>query len=144
MLASAVNNSLQPIPLPIPKTRLLLVSDSLDRLRALQAGLNYGEFDITGVSSFEELTVACHEHHDMVALDVSPTQIAPMLKLIRASAPHTAVPVLVEATRLKNDFNLTGLLPRYRAMPCSYNEMLALVQRRSAPTTDDLTRRGML
>jgi hypothetical protein len=144
MLASAVNRSSQPVLLPIAKTRLLLVSDSPDRLRGLQIGLNHSEFEITGVCSFEELTVACHEHHDLVALDVSPVQIAPMLRMIRSSASHTTVPVLVEATRLKGDYNLTGLLPRYRAMPCSYAEMLTLVRRRSAPGIDDLTSRGML
>ncbi len=144
MLASAVNRALKPVSLPITKTRLLLVSDSPDRLRALQTGLNYGEFDITRVSSVEELTVACHDYHDVVALDVSPTQVAPMLRLIRASAPHTKVPVLVEASQIKNDLTLAGILPRYRAMPCSYTEMVTLVKGRSAPVGDSLAQRGML
>jgi hypothetical protein len=52
-----------------------------------------------------------------------------MLKQIRSSASHKGVPVLVEATRLKNDLSLVGVLPKYRAMPCSYREMLMLVQR---------------
>ena len=39
------------------------------------------------------------------------------------------MPVLVEATRLTSDLSLAGLLPEYRAMPCSRMEMLALVQR---------------
>jgi DNA-binding NtrC family response regulator len=135
---------LQPFPLPIPKTRLLLVSDSPDRLRAMQAGLNRNEFDITGVCSVEELTAACREYHDVVALDVSPAQVAPMLKMIRTSASHTTVPVLVEATRIGDNLNLAGVLPRYRAMPCSYAEMLTLARGRSAPAMDELTRSGML
>ena len=129
MLASAVNSALQPVTFPISKPRLLLVSDSHDRLRTLKAGLNNNEFDITVACSLEELVAACHGCHDMVALDVSPAQIAPMLRQIRTSASHTGVPVLVEATRLKNDLTLAGLLPKYRAMPCSYTEMLSLVQR---------------
>ncbi len=144
MLAPVVDLSMQPLSLPVSKTRLLLVSDSPDRLRALKAGLNHTEFDITGVSSFEELIVACHEPHDVVALDVNPAQIAPMLTLIRASALHATVPVLVEASRLKNDLNLAGLLPRYRAMPCSYTDILTLVRRRSAPSNESLMQRGML
>lgn len=129
MLASAINNALQPVTFPISKPRLLLVSDSYDRLRTLESGLDYNEFDITVACSLEELAAACHVCHDVVALDVSPTQIAPMLKQIRTSASHAGVPVLVEATRLKNDLTLAGVLPKYRAMPCSYREMLMLVQR---------------
>ena len=142
MLAPAVNSALQPVPFPISKPRLLLVSDNPDRLRSLRAGINHNEFQITSVCSMEELVTACHVCHDMVALDVSPAQIAPMLKQIRTSAPHTSVPVLVEATRLKEDLTLAGLLPKYRAMPCSYAEMLTLVQRSNE--TDDEAPRGVL
>jgi len=80
----------------------------------------------------------------MVALDVSPSQITPMLKQIRTSASHTTVPVLVEATRIKNDLTLAGVLPAYRAMPCSYTEMLTLVQRNNDVDTDDLSSRTVL
>jgi len=144
MLSSAVNKSLQPIHLPINKTRLLLISDSPDRLREMQAGLHCNEFEITGVCSVEELAAACYEDHDVVALDVSPAQVALMLKVIRASATHTTVPVLVEASRINNNFDLAGVLPLYRAMPCSYAEMLTLVRSRDEQNADDLTPRRML
>ncbi|MGE0128405.1 MAG: hypothetical protein AB7U82_10030 [Blastocatellales bacterium] len=144
MLASAVNSALQSVPFPISKPRLLLVSDSDDRLGSLKAGLNHDEFDITTVCSLEELVIACHGSHDVVALDVSPAQVAPMLNQIRTSASHRTVPVLVEATRLKNDLTLAGLLPKYRAMPCSYTEMLTLVQRGNEADSDELSPRGVL
>jgi DNA-binding NtrC family response regulator len=144
MLSSAVNKSLQPIHLPINKTRLLLISDSPDRLREMQAGLHQPEFEITGVCSVEELAVACYEDHDVVALDVNPAQVALMLKVIRASATHTTVPVLVEASRINNNFDLAGVLPLYRAMPCSYAEMLTLVQNRDEQNADEFTPRRML
>jgi hypothetical protein len=121
-----------------------LVSDSYDRLKSLEAGFNHNEFDITSVCSIEELVTACDDCHDMVALDVSSEQIAPMLKQIRASASHMTAPVLVEATRLRNDLSLVGLLPEYRAMPCSRMEMLALVQRGVAPEIEDPARRHIL
>ena len=88
MLASAVNSALQSVSFPNSKPRLLLVSDSYDRLKSLEAGFNHNEFDISTVCSLEELVTACDDCHDMVALDVSPDQIAPMLKQIRASASH--------------------------------------------------------
>jgi hypothetical protein len=144
MLASAVNSALQPVSFPNSKPRLLLVSDSYDRLKSLEAGFNHNEFDITSVCSMEELVTACDNSHDMVALDVSSEQIAPMLKQIRASASHMTAPVLVEATRLRNDLSLVGLLPEYRAMPCSRMEMLALVQRGVAPEIEDPARRHIL
>ena len=103
MLASAVNRALQSVPFPNSKPRLLLVSDSYDRLKSLESGLNNNEFDITMACSLEELVTACNDCHDVIALDVSPEQIAPMLKQIRTSASHTTVPVLVEATRLTSD-----------------------------------------
>ena len=144
MLASAVNSALQSVPFPNSKPRLLLVSDCYDRLKSLEAGLNNNEFDITTVSSLEELVTACNGCHDLVALDVSPDQIAPMLKQIRTSASHAMVPVLVEATRLTSDLSLAGLLPEYRAMPCSRMEMLALVQRGVEPGAGDPARRHIL
>ncbi len=144
MLASAVNSALQSVPFPNSKPRLLLVSDSHDRLKSLKAGFNHNEFEITTACSLEELVTACNESHDVVALDVSPEQIAPMLKQIRTSASHTAAPVLVEATRLANNLSLVGLLPEYRAMPCSRLEMLALVQRSVAPEIGDPARRHIL
>jgi DNA-binding response OmpR family regulator len=144
MLASAVNSALQPVTFPNSKPRLLLVSDSYDRLKSLEAGLNNSELDITTVCSLEELVTACDNCHDLVALDVSPDQIGPMLKQIRTSASHTMVPVLVEATRLTSDLSLAGLLPEYRAMPCSRMEMLALVQRGVEQSAGDPARRHIL
>jgi len=144
MLASAVNSALQSVPFPNSKPRLLLVSDSNDGLSSLKARLNHNEFDITAVCTLEDLVVACHDCHDVVALDVSPAQIAPMLKQIRTSALHTTIPVLVEATRLTNDLTLAGLLPEYRAMPCSYTEMLQLVQRGNVAHGDDPAPRRVL
>jgi DNA-binding NtrC family response regulator len=144
MLSSAVNKSLQPIHLPINKTRLLLISDSPDRLREMRVRLHQTDFEITSVCSVEELAAACYEDHDVVALDVNPAQVALMLKVIRASAKHTTVPVLVEASRINNSFNLAGVLPLYRAMPCSYTEMLTLIRNREEQTAYELTSRRML
>jgi len=141
MLASAVNSALQSVSFPNSKLRLLLVSDCYDRVKSLEADLNHDEYDITIVFSLEELESVCDESHDMVALDISPDNIAPILKQIRASASHITVPVFVEATRLTSDTSLAGLLPEYRAMPCSRMEMLALLQRGLDSEIDPARRR---
>jgi hypothetical protein len=80
----------------------------------------------------------------LVALDVSPTEIAPMLKQIRTSVWHKTIPVLVDATRLNNELTIAGLLPEYRAMPCSRLEMLALMQRNQDVNHDDPSSRRVL
>src|SRR5215475_6664729 len=129
MLASAVNSALQSVSFPNSKPRLLLVGDSYDRLKSLEAGINHNEFDITIACSLDELITACDNCHDVVALDVCPEQIAPMLKQIRASASPMTV---------------AGLVPEYRAMPCSRMEMPALVQRGVEPDADDPARRHIL
>ncbi len=144
MLVTAANSALQPVSFPVSKLRLLLVSDSHDRLRTLEAGFNHNEYEITAVSSLDELIGACKNCHDVVALDVSSSQIGPMLKQIRASEWHTSVPVLVEATRLNNDLALAGLLPEYRAMPCSHAEMMTLMQRSNETVNDDTSPRRVL
>lgn len=144
MLVSTGKSALQPVSFPTSKPRLLLVSDNIDRLKLLATGLNQNEFVITTVCSLEELIAACSSCHDMVALDVSPTQIAPMLRQIRTSAWHRAIPVLVDATRLNNELALAGLLPEYRAMPCSRPEMLALMQRGQEANHDDPAARRVL
>ena len=128
MLAPTVHHT-SPLRLaPMPKPRLLLVGDSAERLRSLQAGINRNEFEITPVCSLEELRDACREHHDLAAIDVGPAQIAPMLKILRTSAEHAEIPLLVESARLYNDHSLAGVLPSYRAMPCSRTDMLTLMR----------------
>ena len=144
MLVSTGKSALQPVSFPTAKPRVLLVSDNKDRLRLLVTGLSQNDFDITTVCSLEELIAACHSSHDMVALDVSPTEIGPMLKQIRTSVWHKTIPVLVDATRLNNELTLPGLLPEYRAMPCSRLEMLALMQRNQDMNQDDPSSRRVL
>ena len=144
MLVSTGKSALQPVSFPTAKPRVLLVSDNLDRLRLLATGLRQNEFEITTVSSLEELIAACRSSHDLVALDVSPTEIAPMLKQIRASVWHKTIPVLVDATRLNNELTLAGLLPEYRAMPCNRLEMLTLIQRNQDVNQDDPSSRRVL
>lgn len=144
MLVSTGKSALQPVSFPTSKPRILLVSDNLDRLRLLATGFNQNEFDITTVCSLEELIDACHNSHDMVALDVSPTEIAPMLKQIRTSVWHKTIPVLVDASRLNNELTLAGLLPEYRAMPCSRLEMRTLMQRNQEVNQEDSASRRVL
>jgi CheY-like chemotaxis protein len=129
---------------PHPKPRLLLVSDNAERVGELRRSINPVNFEIACAASLDELRAACCEGHDLVALDVGAPQIAPTLKLLRASDGHKDSLLLVESTRLNNDPNLIGLLPTYRAMPCSHGEILTLIRYLHEADTVRPTQRGVL
>src|SRR6266511_3459507 len=120
MLASAVNSALQPVQFPNSKTRLLLVSDSHDRLKSLEAGLNNNGFDITTACSLEELATACNNCHDLIALDVSPEQIAPMLKQIRTNASSGSTPATRRGDTSCNAVEVRPLTNDFTGKPCRW------------------------
>ena len=72
--------------------------------------------------------MACRSQHDLVALDLDAARIKAALSCLRGNVLHTNVPLLVESARLGNDLGLTGVLPAFRAMPCSRNELLLLAR----------------
>jgi DNA-binding NtrC family response regulator len=144
MLAPTVKRSSQLISVRAPKTCLLLVSDSAERLRKLQSSLENAGFEVRPAGSLDELKHARYEDHDVVAIDAGPQQIEPILKLIRLSVGYAQTPVFVESTRINNDSRLAGVLPYYRAMPCTSAEMLKLLRRYTETTGQTQARRSML
>jgi hypothetical protein len=139
---STSNRSTKLIPAPIRRTRLLLASDSMERMQSLRAAFDQPEFDITCVDSFGDLLRVCWEPYDVVVLDVRPDQLTAMLAAIRMSEGNASAAILVEASRLTYDPDLVGVLPRYRAMPCSQAEMLNLL--RAPGEKGAASQRGML
>lgn len=132
------------IPRVVRQTRLLLVSDRADCLNDLRNTVDDQEFDITCVSSFEEFLRASRNEYDVAVLDVLSTQLVPILKAIRTSEKNAGAAVLVEASRVNNDLNLAGVLPLYRAMPCSQAEMVALLRKPGENPAAGRIPRGML
>ena len=116
------------INVPPNKARLLLVSDSAERLRQMRATLEYGEVELRCVCSLEELQGECATPHTLAAVDVNPAQLPAVLQMIRASLGHGEIPLLVETSRITQQPPVAGLLPHYRAMPCSLREMATLAQ----------------
>src|ERR1051326_6378181 len=117
-------------PIAAAKPRLLIVSDSVDRLAALRALLQQSEIEILDATSFEEVRQASLGKYDLAVIDVSPAHLVGVLKTLRSSAGHSEVPVLVEASRLSHDSQLAGVLPKYRAMPCHQLDLIGLARRR--------------
>lgn len=110
------------------KSQVLIVTDGLDRLRGLKASMQTGEIEITGAASPDELSRACHHYHDLAVIDVSPERLPEALRMLRSSERHRKISVLVEASRIVSAPGLAGLLPKYRAMPCSRFDLLKLAR----------------
>ena len=116
----------QAYPTPSVKPHLLIVTDCPDRLTGLRSLLHADGVEITGAASFEELSRACLREHDLVVIDVGAARLPEVLRMLRSSVRHSSVSLLVEASRVLTEPNLTGVLPRYRAMPCSRSDLVKL------------------
>jgi hypothetical protein len=87
--------------------------------------------------------MACCRRYDLVIVDVESRHVAGVLKTLRESAELADSPVLVERCQLDAAFELTGelagelagILPRYRAMPCGFADLLKLVRWYLLPPT---------
>lgn len=112
------------------KLRMLVVTDSAERLGSLKSTLGVIEAEIAGVKSQDELKLECRQKHDIAVVDLAADGLKEALGLIRSSEGHTDIPVLVSTRRIANDPGISGVMPEYRAMPCSESEVLALVRRR--------------
>lgn len=114
--------------IPSPKSKLLLVADSPERLKQMKIEISSNGFEITGVCSVDELRSACKNDHDLAVIDVEARQLKPMLSALRTSAGHKTIMALVETSRLNDDQGLAGVLPAFRAMPCNQFQMTELMK----------------
>ena len=145
MISSAAAMSHSPLDaVPSGRPRLLIITDSSERLATLKASLNVGEVEITSAASPEEMCRGCRGGHDLVVVDVSPESISGLLKTLRGCPGCTKIPVLVEVDGLTDNTGLAGLLPKYRAMPCSHTDLLTLSRQIIKPEDRKPRPRGML
>lgn len=126
------------------KLRVLVISDSVESLRRIHAALEGNEIEITCASSPEEMCRGCCGWQDLVAVDVDPKRLAEILMALRQCAGCTKISVLVEAGRIFDDPSLAGLLPTYRAMPCSGSDLITLAQGHIIPPAVKQRSRGIL
>jgi CheY-like chemotaxis protein len=116
-------------PETVSRPRVLIISDSAERIPHLQAGFDSHEVEIASAVFPEEWEYVSGERHDLAVVDVSPALLEPLLGNLRASKEHAEIPVLVEQSKIAAT-PLPGVLPKYRAMPCAYNELIGLARRR--------------
>lgn len=79
--------------------------------------------------SFEMLEFAALKEPFLIVLDISPEQIPVALQSIRSMRNCVDIPILVEAQSVIGQRNVSRLLNRFRAMPCSHADLMKLVQR---------------
>jgi len=128
MLAPGIGQNSPLRPAPSPRGRLLLVADSTDRLKRLKASLGGTAFEVSCAGSIEELRATCRSQHDLIALDLDATQVEAALSCLRGDVLHADTPLLVETSRLDGERSLAGVLPAFRAMPCSRNDLSRLAR----------------
>jgi len=116
-------------PEAVSRPRILIISDSAERIPHLQAGFDSREVEIAGAVFPEEWEYVRGDMHDLAVVDVGPALLEPLLGNLRASKEHSEIPVLVEQSRIAAA-PPTGVLPKYRAMPCSHDELIKLARRR--------------
>jgi len=116
-------------PVAVSQPRILIISDSADRIPYLQAAFDSHEVEITCAMFPEEWGYVSETRHDLAIVDVGPDLLEPLLGIIRANREHAEIPLLVEKSRIA-EAPLAGVLPKYRAMPCTHDELVKLAQRR--------------
>ena len=116
-------------PEAVSRPRILIVSDSVERIPHLQAGFDPQEVEVAGAVFPEEWEYVSGDRHDLAVVDVGPALLEPLLGNLRASKEHSEIPVLVEQSRIAAA-PLTGVLPKFRAMPCSHDELIKLARHR--------------
>jgi CheY-like chemotaxis protein len=121
-------------PEAVSRPRILIVSDSAERIPHLQAGFDSQEVEVASAVFPEEWGYVSGERHDLALVDVGPTLLELLLGNLRASKEHSEIPVLVEQSRIAAA-PLSGVLPKYRAMPCSHDELIKLARRRLTSIT---------
>jgi CheY-like chemotaxis protein len=121
-------------PEAVSRPHILIISDSAERIPHLQAGFDSQEVDISSAVFPEEWAYVSGDRHDLAMVDVGPALLEPLLGNLRASKEHAQIPVLVEQSRIAAA-PLAGVLPKYRAMPCSHDELIKLARRRLTSIT---------
>jgi DNA-binding response OmpR family regulator len=116
-------------PDAVSRPRILIVSDSPERIPHLQISFDSQEVEIASALFPEEWEYVSGDKHDLAVIDVGPALLEPLLGNLRASKEHAEIPVLVEQSRIAAA-PLAGVLPKYRAMPCSHDELIRLARRR--------------
>ena len=130
-------------PVAESRPRILIISDSTERIPHLQAAFDSQEVEITCAMFPEEWGDVSGDRYDLAVIDVGPALLEPLLGNLRASREHAEIPLLVEKSRIAMA-PMSGVLPKYRAMPCSHDELIRLASRRLTSIAGQGPAKGLL
>lgn len=117
-----------------PKLRILIVCDVAEQLQELQTALGACQVELFTAASIDELrNIHDSVQFDLAVVDVNPNLIVIALSLLRGNSACGEATILVESRQVTGNLALAGVLPSFRAMPCSRNDLLRLVCGRVAP-----------
>ena len=102
---------------------VLVISDESARINTLQSVLRLDEVEVDSATTLDEVKTQCEVPHDLALVDVPANQLAQVLDQLRRSPSTREIPVLVNVERTAYEIGLAGVLPRFRAMPCTTLEM---------------------
>src|SRR5262249_36797484 len=80
-------------PEAVSRPRILIISDSAERIPHLQAGFDSQEVEIASAVFPEEWGYVSGDRHDLAVVDVGPGLLEPLLGNLRASKEHSEIPV---------------------------------------------------
>src|SRR5262245_50825315 len=116
-------------PEAVSRPRILIISDSAERIPHLQSGFDSQEVEVASAVFPAERGSVSGAGAALTVVGVGSALLAPLPGTLRASKKHSDIPVLVEQSRIAAA-PLAGVLPKYRAMACSYDELIKLARRR--------------
>lgn len=131
-------------PVSSDRPRVLIVSDAAERIPRLQSAFQPHDVEVTSVVYPEEWSYAGGGHYDLALVDVGPELLEPLLKTIRTNNGQAEITVLAEVGRVIAAPCVSGVMPEYRAMPCSHDEVMLLVRRRITSITSREQAKGLL
>lgn len=102
---------------------ILVIADETARIDTLQSVMRLDDLEVDSATTLDEVKSQCELPHDLAVVDVPAAQLAQVLDQLRRSPSTREIPVLVNVERTAYDTSLAGVLPRFRAMPCTTHQM---------------------
>src|SRR5262249_57215824 len=84
----------------VSRPRILIISDSAERIPYLKAAFDSHEVEITLAMFPEEWSYVSGDRHDLAVVDIGPALLEPLLGNLRASKEHATLPLPAHKTSI--------------------------------------------
>ena len=107
---------------------LLMITDDVKRADKLKSMFGADSDEVAVTDSLHTLEPLLHRSYKLAIIDLAPANLLRALNSIREKPAYREMPIVVESSRLRSDPGFAGVLSKYRAMPCSLNDLVTLVR----------------